>query len=305
MENRVKTIVLGILTLGALAGCSGGNESGAPQTADAGGLDGGGSIGLGLSWEKGVFAQPIWVDGEPHLVVSNRRSEEISFGVFAVEWEGTQDESEPSASRGALLTQEVVPAHTTITLDATALVGPLGEILWISADNEKLGLLMSLQPPLVTGTLPVISNDWPGGGQIETDFSTLPSTNFEATVTLTKPGALTVQPPSSIAGVAFLTATGATSEDAVVTTTTDGFRVDLPAETSETTPARVQLSFNLPLASVSGSSQLVLDAGTLCTAEANVSDGGQHSASGASSRCPEPRRLTTARTDTSDCGTPF
>jgi hypothetical protein len=59
-----------------------------------------------------------------------------------------------------------------------------------------------------------------------------------------------------------LGATDVTSDDAVVTTTTDGFLVELPAETSEATPARVQLSFSVPPAA--GEATVAFDAGVYC-----------------------------------------
>jgi hypothetical protein len=273
MKSRAKTIVWGILTLATFTACSGGDDNGPPRTAEGsnGGLDGGGSIGVGLSWEKGIFVQAIWVDGQPRLLVSNRRADEVSFGVFAAEWGGEQHGSETAPSRGALLAEAVVPAHATRTVDAAALVGPMGELLWIDVDDAQLGLLYRLQPPSVAGTLPVISTDASGRAQIETDFSVLPDASFEATVTLNRPGQLWLQPSASpTADVQFLTATDASSEDAVVTTTTDGFRVELPAETSETNPARVQLSFSLP--PEAGSSLLAFDAGWFCTEPVGAND---------------------------------
>lgn len=61
--------------------------------------------------------------------------------------------------------------------------------------------------------------------------------------------------------VELLTATEASSDDATVTATTHGFRVVLPDDTSEQTPARVQLSFAVPQGLLSGETMLALDAG--------------------------------------------
>ena len=250
--------------LGTLSACSGGGgDDKAPrETADTGGLDGGGSIGVGLSWDKGVFVQPTWVDGEPFLLVSNRRAEEVSFGVFATEWGGDQYGSEVAPTRGASLTEAVVPANSTRTLDAAALLGDAGDVLWVSVDDDKLGLMLRPQPPSVSGTLPVISSDWRGRAQVETDFSLLPGSSFEATVTLARPGQLQVQPSASpTADVTFLPALSASSEDAVVTSTAEGFLVEIPDGTSEASPARVQLSFSVP---PTGSALVALDIGSFC-----------------------------------------
>lgn len=266
MESRAKTIILGILTLATLAGCSGGDDaaggddSSMPPAAD-GGLDGGGLIGVGLPWDKGVFAQAIWVDGQPRMLVSNRRAEDVSFGVFTAEWEGQ------ASIPGARLLEEAVPAYATRVLDAGALLGALGDLLWIGVDGERLGFLYRPQPPAITATLPVVSNDFSVRepiGQLETDFSVLPGTTFEATLTLTHPGELWEQPSSSpTPDVEFLIPTEVTSADALVTSTTDGFRVEVPAETSEASPARVQLSFSVPSVLSTGS-LVALNPGFFC-----------------------------------------
>lgn len=273
MENRAKTIVLGILVLGTLSACSGADDSAPPKTADAGGLDGGGSIAVGLSWDKGVFVQPTWVDGEPFLLVSNQRADDVSFGVFAIASGGDQYGSEVRLTRGASLTEAVVPARTTRTLDAAALLGNVGDVLWVSVDDELLGLMFRPQPPSVSGTLPVISSDWRGRAQIETDFSLLPGTSLEATVTLARPGQLRVHSSSSpTADVAFLPALSASSEEAMVTATTDGFLAEIPDGTSEANPAYVQLSFSAPVASASESALVALDIGSFCVDEPNTSE---------------------------------
>jgi hypothetical protein len=94
----------------------------------------------------------------------------------------------------------------------------------------------------------------------------LPGTSFEATVTLTRPGQLQLRPSWSAGwsteAVEVLGATDVTSNDAEITTTADGFLVELPAETSEANPARVQLSFSLP--PTSGEVTVAFDAGVYC-----------------------------------------
>lgn len=265
MESREKNVILGILMLSTLAACSGGDDAGPARTAD-GGLDGGGSIAVGLSWERGVFVQPIWEQGQPRLLVSNRSAEEIAFGVYATEWTVDPEGPDRAPDRGALLSEASVPAHATRSLDGATLVGSAGDLLWVSVDDERLGLLYRPQPPVVTGTLPFISSEPLTQAQVETDFSVLPGASFAATVTLSQPGQLWIQPATSPnAAVEILTATSVSSQDAVVTTTADGFRVELPAETSETSPARVQLSFTLSQGATAGEPLLAFDAGFFCT----------------------------------------
>jgi hypothetical protein len=269
MKSRAKTIALGVLALVTLGGCSGSDDAEPPRTAESagGGLDGGGALDIRLEWSKGVFVQPIWVEGELRCLISNRRAEAVSVGVFESAWPDDSEIADLGPTRGTRLLEAVVPAHTTRTVDATTLLGTsAGEILVVGVDDEELGLMFRPQPLLVPGTLPVISTNWSREAQVETDFSVLPGTSFEATVTLTRPGQLQLRPAWSAGwstdAVEVLGATDVTSDDAVITTTTDGFLVELSADTSETNPARVQLSFSLPPAS--GDATVAFDAGVYC-----------------------------------------
>src|SRR6185436_2005919 len=49
----------------------------APASAPAGGMDGAGSIALGLDWRSGVYVQQLWERGELEYLVFNERAEDI------------------------------------------------------------------------------------------------------------------------------------------------------------------------------------------------------------------------------------
>jgi hypothetical protein len=268
METLAMKKTLGILMLSMLGACSGGADEGSEREADNGGFDGGGQIALGLSWDKGVFVQPVWDEGQLRLLIANHRTEAVTLGVFETEWSDDPNPmfADEAPTRGASIAQSTINAQSTVSIDASALMGPAGELLWVNAGDERLGLIERPQPPLVTATLPIVNRETFGNAQLETAFALLPGPTFEATVTLTKPGELWLGPPASPSVyVELLTATEASSDDALVTPTTDGFRVVLPDDTSEQKPARVQLSFAVPQGLLSGETMLALDAGYLCT----------------------------------------
>jgi hypothetical protein len=259
---------LGIVMLSMLGACASGADEGSEREADNGGFDGGGQIGLGLRWDQGVFVQPVWDEGQLRLLISNHRTEAVTLGVFQVEQSSDPDPmvAEQALTRGASIAQTTIGAQSTVSIDGSALMGPAGELLWVEAGDDRLGLIERPQPPLVTATLPIVSRETFGNTQLETAFALLPGPTFDATVTLTKPGELWLEPPASPSmHVGLLTATDASSDDAIVTATTDGFRVVLPDDASEQKPARVQLSFVIPQGLLSGGTMLALDAGYLCT----------------------------------------
>lgn len=259
---------LGILMLSMLGACSGGTDAGSEREADNGGFDGGGQIALGLSWDQGVFVQPVWDEGQLRLLIANHRTEAVTLGVFETEWSNEPNPmfADQAPTRGASIAQTTINAQSTVSIDASALMGLPGELLWVEASDERLGLMERPQPPLVTATLPIVNRETFGNAQLETAFALLPGPTFEATVTLTQPGELWLEPPASPSmHVELLTATEASSDDATVTATTHGFRVVLPDDTSEQAPARVQLSFAVPQGLLSGDKMLALDAGSLCT----------------------------------------
>jgi hypothetical protein len=45
--------------------------------ASEGGMDGAGSLGIGLAWDQGIFLQAVWDDGAPVYVVHNHREEGV------------------------------------------------------------------------------------------------------------------------------------------------------------------------------------------------------------------------------------
>jgi hypothetical protein len=262
MQNR-----LGILILSMLSACSGGAEPESERSADNGGFDGGGQFVLGLSWEDGVFVQPVWDEGQLRLLVANRRTEAVTLGVFETDWSEDPNSmiADEGPARGAALARSTIPAQSTVAVDGSALLGPQHEMLWISADNERLGVIERPQAPLVTSTLPIVSSETVGYAQLETDFSLLPGPTFEATVTITTPGQLWLEPSTyRPMQVERLSPTEVSSDDATVTSTPNGFRVVLPNDTSQETPARVQLSFAPPQGLLSADAMLVIDAGVLC-----------------------------------------
>jgi len=253
--------------LSMLSACSGGAEPGSERSADNGGFDGGGQIGLGIGWDKGIFVQPVWDEGQLRLLVANRRTKAVTLGVFETEWSDDPDPmvADDAPRRGASLAQSTIPAQSTVSFEGSALLGPEHEVLWISAGDEQLGLIERPQPPLVTATLPVVSTEAFPNAQVETDFSLLPGPTFEATVTITRPGELWLEPSTyPWMDVELLTPTEVSSDDATVTSTPNGFRVALPHDTSQETPARVRLAFALPEGELSADAMLMLDAGFLC-----------------------------------------
>jgi hypothetical protein len=262
MQNK-----LGILMLSMLSACSGGAEPGSERSADDGGFDGGGQFALGLNWETGVFVQPVWDGGQLRLLVANRRTEAVTLGVFESEWSDDPNPmlADQGLTRGAALAQSTIPAQSTVSVDGSALLGPQHELLWFSADNERIGVIERPQAPLVTSTLPIVSSEPSRYAQMETSFSLLPGPTFEVIVTLTKPGELRLEPSTyRPMQVELLTPTAVSSDDATVTSTPNGFRVALPDDTSQETPARVQLSFAPPQGQLSADTMLVIDAGFLC-----------------------------------------
>lgn len=276
MESAAMKKILGILMVSMLGACSGSADPAPDRSADRGGLDGGGQIGLGLSWEKGVFVQPVFEEGELRLLVSNRRARAVTLNVYETAAAGDDGgetpiddlgvSSEETVTRGARIAELAVPAQSTKTFDGAALLGPEGELLWVDADDDELGLLERPQPPLAAAALPVVSGERERSGQIETDFTLLPGPTFDATVTLTAPGHFWVEPPAyQSMHVELLTATAASSDDAAVTPTGTGFHVAIPEGTSAESPVRVKLSFELPHGVLSADTMLALDGGFLCT----------------------------------------
>lgn len=255
----------------SLGACSG-DGAGSDRTPEGGrttegGLDGGGAIAVGISWTKGIFVQPIWDQGQLRLLVSNRRTQAVSFRVFETTWE-----EDPNAmvadlppTRGAELAQATVPPLSTLALDGSTLPGEGQGIWWVAVDDEYLGLIDRPQPPLLAGTLPIVSSETMFQTQLETDFALLPGPSFEAVVTFSQPGLLKIVPASSPSDyVALLSPTAVSSDDAAVTPTVDGFQVELPAETSVDSPARVQLTFDVPSGVLSSEAVIALSAGFFC-----------------------------------------
>jgi hypothetical protein len=263
------TAILGILLASLLGGCSAdggddGHDDGQPQAG--GGLDGGGQIGVGLSWTEGVFVQPVWDEGQLRLLVANRRAAATSLGVYETAWPAADDHvGDQGPTRGDELLQQTVPAGATATIDGSALLGPSDDLLWVAADDDSLGLIERPQPPLVDGVFPIVSNNPNSPSQVETAFSLLPGPSFEATVTLTRPGLLWLKRASSrVADVVFLAATDASSEEGAVTAITDGFLVVVPHGTSTEAPTRVRLSYSVPQDSMTADALVAFDAGFFC-----------------------------------------
>jgi hypothetical protein len=274
MNSVAMKTVSGLLLLSMLSACSGSDQG--TQTADNGGLDGGGQFALALKWDAGVFVQPIWEEGRPKLLVTNRRNQQVSFGLFETGRLIADLSSENPATRGASIDQWQLPAESTQSLDADHLLDPALDALWVEVAGKPLGLLERPQPPLVAATLPVVSDERARDGQIETDFSLLPGPHFDAAIILRKPGHFWVEPSRyQSMDVQVLTATAASSEDADVETTSDGFHVAVPEGTSADKPMRVRLSFELPQGVLAADTMLAMDGGFLCTELRKDADNGQ------------------------------
>jgi hypothetical protein len=231
-----------------------------------GGMDGGGSLGLGLTWTSRVFVQELWEESGVSLVGINQRSEAVTLELFEFVC-GQSVEVSDACSVGNQLATWDVPANEARVLDANAFVSAPGTVFALRANGMSLGLIEAPRPPRAA-VLPMVSNQRLNGGfleavQVETESASA-GENLSATLSLSSPGELTLtSAPPAAESVQFARLVGAYSDDVEVVETATGFRVVLPGDTSEEQPVRVRLDL-APPDDFSGGPLLGLDGGHYC-----------------------------------------
>jgi hypothetical protein len=231
-----------------------------------GGMDGGGQLGLGLTWSTRVFVQELWEESGVSFVGMNQRSEAVRLEVFDFDCSGDAAVGD-SCRVGDKLAEWEVPANGSRAVDVNALISEQQGLVALRANGENLGTIERPRQPRAT-VLPVVSNQGLNGGfvegaQVETESATVGST-FRATISLSRPGELAfVSAPADLESVQFARIVGAHSGDADVVETATGFHVVLPSDTSQERPIRVELELAMP-DDFAGGPLLGLDGGHYC-----------------------------------------
>jgi hypothetical protein len=241
-----KPMIIGTLLLQALLGCSG-----TPAGQAEGGMDGAGSLSLGLRMDSGVFFQGVWEGGAIAYVVLNDRDDDVSLAFSDCE----ETDALEGCRFGATITTWHLPRRsmqkiTGADAEAISSRGLVGG----AADGEKLGLLLPEVPP-VASERAVVSNadiNSSSGGtetvaQVETDFLVAPSAAFALELSLTVPGLLTLSSTTEpVHGFPFLDVVGAQSVDATIDATESGLSVEVPETASVESPVRVAVDVRYP-----------------------------------------------------------
>lgn len=251
-----------------------GNPIGNPGagTNDEGGMDGAGSFGIGMRWDRQVFLQPLWEGDQAKFVVHNQGNDEVElrFHEFLCDskdcWEGA-----------SLNDPWHVPAESSGTFDAEGMVAsePMESLIAVRINGEDVGLVGPPWRPRSPALFAVVSNmnlntgtyfERPEIPRIETDFVTAPSTAFTVTVTLTTGGTFwVVSRTERVETLDFLNVIAARSDRAETIASDDGFRVQVPDDATELDPVRVELDVEFP-STFAGGPVIGLDAGVFCLA---------------------------------------
>lgn len=176
----------------ALSGCTDGGAT--PNTDElvvvgaSGGMDGAGSIAVGLRWDEDVFVQELWDEGTLRYLVFNRRAEDVGFSAGL------------SESRGQHEVHGEVQAQSMRVFDADYVV-PRESNVWLTyfqlEDGTSLGSIFGPMRPRRSEHPVVSMNDVNHQGwravsaedadlmtQLETDFVTPPARHFSLTLSL-------------------------------------------------------------------------------------------------------------------------
>ncbi|MDF3064806.1 MAG: hypothetical protein K0R38_407 [Polyangiaceae bacterium] len=265
----VMGIALGLVSLGCSS--SDAESSDGPDRSEGGGMDGGGQIGVGLAWDKDVFLQPLWQDGEMTMNVVNRRAQavEVEIAPFVCEERDTGLADDCEVVLTQALVNWPVPADSTASFAGAPLLEHDG-LLSVRLGDEQLGLMEAPHPPLGADPGAFVSNQGFGTssrrGRVEltTSYASVPGETFQAQLTVTQGGRLFIAPEPAQAGVVVVTPQAARSDAPPVDASGVDFVVDVPPSASETSPFRLELEFALPNDAPAGS-VFVIQPGRLCT----------------------------------------
>lgn len=251
-----------------------GNPVGGPGagTNDEGGMDGAGSIGIGMRWDRQVFLQQLWEGDHAKFLVHNQGDDEVDLGFFEF-----LCDSEACRTGASLNAPWHVAADSTSTFDADGLVAtePVESLFAVRINGEDVGLVGPPWRPRSPAVFSVVSNmnintgsyfEWTTMPQMETDFVTAPGMAFTVTVTFSAGGVFwAVSQSEPVESLEFLNVLAARSARAEVSASADGFRVQIPDDATELAPVRVELDVEFP-STFAGGPVIGLDAGVFCLA---------------------------------------
>jgi len=248
MKNT-RVWVLGTALL--LGGCGGSEvvepDAGGPASSE-GGMDGAGSFFTELYWDKGIFVQTLWQDGQPAFLLSNLRAEPAEIEVYAGSC------SDEGCSMGERLITWQLAVGSTRTASNEELTALTEHLSIFVSEEVRLGMLLGLGPTPRASSLGFTSSMGINASgnpvtQIETGFLTAPGSAFTLTIDLL-PGTtgklvlLTKHP--DIESLAFVDVVAVRSQVAVVEQTGDGFTVLLPFAPPDESPVRVDVDVAIP-----------------------------------------------------------
>jgi hypothetical protein len=240
-----KSAILGCLVLPWLTACA------SPQE---GGMDGAGSIGLGLRWDQGLFTQAVWEEGALAYLVLNNRDEDVALTLSRASCSDTGPRA--GCTYSETIATWRLPAHALRRFAGADVAGLSGayQLIGVAANGTRLGLLLPEVAPFAASPA-VISNaainstsgNGPSPGQIETDFLVAPAAAFTLGLSFSAGGELTLSSTTpSIDGLSFVDVVGARSEDASILPTEGGFSVVVPSTATNESPVRVDVDVRLP-----------------------------------------------------------
>jgi hypothetical protein len=224
----------------------------APGGRSEGGMDGAGTLGLGLRLGSGIFTQAVWEDGSLAYVVLNDRDEDVRLTFSECTNVG---ELEGCTFGRTIVTWRLTGRSMRRITGADALaISSTGEMMGCAANGEKLGLLLPEVAPF-TSESSVVSNadiNSTGGGrenvgQVETGFLVAPGAAFTLDLSLPVTGRLQLSSKTDpVEGLPFLDVVDARSLDATVSVTDEGLSVDVPESASAESPVRVAVDVRYP-----------------------------------------------------------
>ena len=222
-------------------------------SAQDGGMDGAGALSIGLSWDHGVFTQPVWENGSLAYIVLNDRDEDVALA-FARARCG-DEAGGAGCTFGETIATWRLPARSLRKIAGAnaAAISAAGQLLGVTANGTRLGLLLPEVAPRAS-ELAVISNAGinstsglgPSLGQIETDFLVAPAAEFTLGLSLSAGGELTLSRTPSSEKLTFVDVLGVRSQAASIRTTERGFSVTVPASASDEAPVRVDVDVRVP-----------------------------------------------------------
>jgi hypothetical protein len=240
-------MVLMTLVLPVLGACAA-----PPSASSEGGMDGAGTLGLGLRLDAGIFFQGVWSEGAITYVVLNERAEDVDL---------TFSECVEGGALGGctfgttIATWRLPPRSMKKFVGSEALVlSGASELVGGSANGQNLGLLVREVAPFSSERAVVSNaeiNSSSGGrenaGQVETDFLVAPAAEFVLELALPVRGVLTLSSRTDpVEGLPFLDVLGARSDSATVSVTESGLSVQVPDTASVASPVRVAVDVRYP-----------------------------------------------------------